>query len=65
MFTQMLGNCGINIFVEKYVVDIIKEFNQLDKGAMPGKLVVQPIDPTLLTEENKSTRNLDEVNLII
>ena len=36
----------------------------MDKGDMPGKLVIKPIDPTLLTEEDKITRTLEAVNLI-
>ena len=34
------------------------------KVAIPGKSVVQSIDPKLLTEEYKKTRTLEVVNLI-
>ena len=49
MFTQMSVKDGINILWEKVVSAIIKSFNQLDKGAIPGKLVIQTIYPTLIT----------------
>ena len=51
MFTQIPEKCGINIFGQKDVASIIKEFNKLEKGSIPGKPVVQPIYTTLLTIE--------------
>ena len=50
MVTQMSVKGGINILWEKVVSAIIKSFNQLDKGAISGKPVIQTIDPTLITE---------------
>ena len=49
MFTQMSVKGGINILWEKVVSAIIKSFNQLYKGAIPGKLVIRFIDPRLMT----------------
>ena len=34
MFTQMSVNDSINKFGEKTVVDMIKEYRQIDKGTM-------------------------------
>ena len=64
MFTQISVKDGINILWEKVVSAIIKSFNQLYKGAIPGKLVIQTIDLTLMTEENKITIPVKAVNLV-
>ena len=42
---------------------MIKDLTQLDRGAVDGKPVVIPIDPKLLTPENKK-KALDAVDLI-
>ena len=49
MFNQISVKDGINILSEKVVSAIIKSLNQLDKVAIPGKLVIQTIYPTLIT----------------
>ena len=51
MFTQIPSKCGINILGEKSDAEILKEFNSLGKSDIPGKPLVQLIDPKLLTEE--------------
>ena len=40
-----------------------KEFKQLSEGALPGKPVIAPVDPTILTKEDIK-RALEAVNLI-
>ena len=52
MFKKIPVKSGINIFVEKAVSAIIKEFNQLDTGYMTGKAVVQPIDSKLPADQD-------------
>ena len=54
---------GFKIFGERAVAAIIKEFKQLNEGAMPGKPVIGPIDPTTLTR-NDIKKALEAVNLI-
>ena len=63
ILTQMSANEGIRKFGQRAVSAMIKELKQLDEGAMPGKPAVAPIDPDLLSKEEKS-RALDAVNLI-
>jgi hypothetical protein len=63
IFTQMSAKKGIKTFSERAIAAMIKEFEQLDKGAFPGKPVVGPADPNTLTSlEIKSA--LEAVNLI-
>ena len=57
-------NCGIKLFGEKSVADIIEGFNQPDKGVKSGKPVLQLIDSTLLTEEGKSASTPEVFNLM-
>ena len=45
MFTQIYEKEGIKIFGETEVAAMVKEFKQLDQGAIEGKPVVIPIDP--------------------
>ena len=45
MFTHMPANAGIKKVWEKSVTAMVKEYRQIDKGAMEGKPVVTPIDP--------------------
>ena len=42
---------------------MIKVFNQLDKGVVPEKIVVVPIYPKTLIDDNKR-KSLEAVNLI-
>jgi Ca2+-binding EF-hand superfamily protein len=63
MFTQMSAKKGIRMFGEKAVAAMVKEFTQLDKGAMPGKQVIQPINvKDMVGDERKMA--LEAVNLI-
>ena len=63
MFNQMSDKRGINFFKETAIAAMYKEFNQLNKGAMPKKTVLLPQDPTKLTRiENREALKL--VNLI-
>ena len=64
MFTQMSVKDGINILREKIVSAIIKSFNQLDKGAIPGKPEIKTIDLTLIAEENIISVPVKVVNLV-
>ena len=53
MFTQMQAKEDIKRFGEEAVAALIKEFSQLDKGAIPGKPVVCPVDPSTLSYEER------------
>ena len=63
VFTQMSANAGFKKYGEPAVAAMIKEFTQLSEGAVPGKPVVRPIDPTSLSFSEKK-RALPAVNLI-
>ena len=53
MFTQMSAKEGIKQFGEKAIATMVKELKQLNNGAMKGKPVVVPIDPSKLTKFEK------------
>ena len=63
MFTQISEKEGIKQFDEKAIAAMVKELKQLNNGAMKGKAVVVPIDPSKLTKFEKRAA-LDAVNLI-
>ena len=63
IFTQMTANAGIKKFDETAISAIIKEFTQLNEGAVPGKPVVIPTDVRTLTDLEKQ-KALSAVNLI-
>ena len=60
---QMSARKGIKEFGERAIAAMIKEFTQLDQGAFPGKPVVEPVDYSTLTEEEKAMA-MDAINLI-
>ena len=60
---QMSAKKGIKLFGERAVAAMVKEFRQLDKGAFPGKAVVEPIDPRTLTKEELE-QVMEAINLI-
>ena len=45
MFNQMSAKRGIKLFKERSIEVMYKEFNKIDKIAMPNKPVVLPQDP--------------------
>ena len=54
MFTQLSTKASIKKFGDKAVVDMVKGYRQIYKGAMEGKPVFAPIDPdTLWTIVNR------------
>ena len=61
----MSASKGIKKFGEKGLAAVIKEFTQLNKGAVPSKHkpVVVPIDPNTLSKEDKQ-KAMNAVNLI-
>ena len=63
MFTQMNAKKGIKQFGERAVAAMFKEYEQLDKGPMPGKPVFEPINYNDLTQEERK-QALEAVNLI-
>ena len=63
MFTQMQAREGIKRFGEKAVAALVKEFKQLNEGAIPGKPVICPVDPKTLTVSEKK-KALNAVTLI-
>ena len=62
-YAQIPAHEGIKKYVEQAVAAMIKEFQQLDNGAIPRKRVVSPINASTLTYEDKK-KALDAVNLI-
>ena len=50
MFTHMHVKRVIKLFGERSISEMIKEFRQLDEGAMPVNPVVIPINPDELTD---------------
>ena len=63
IFTQMSAREGIKKHGQAAIAAMIKEFTQLNDGAVPGKPVVKPIDVSSLTHLEKS-KALPAVNLI-
>ena len=51
---QMSGKRGIKMFGERATAAFIKECTQLDKGAFPGKPVVEPLYEHELSKEEKT-----------
>ena len=51
---QMSGKRGIKVFGERATAAFIKECTQLDKGAFPGKPVVEPLYKHELSNEEKT-----------
>ena len=64
-YSQMSAKAGIKMFGERAIAAMFKEFEHLNKGAVPGKKkpVVGPQDASPLTNEEKR-RALEAVNLI-
>ena len=63
MFTQIPAKERIKQFGEKAIAAMLKELKQLNNGAMKGKHVVVPINPSKLTKFEKRVA-LDAVNII-
>ena len=55
MFTQMSAKEGIKQFGEKAIAAMVKELKQVNNGAMKGKPVAVPIDPSKLTKFEKKS----------
>ena len=53
IFTQMSANKGFEKYGQAAVAAMIKEFTQLNEGAVPGKPVVRPTDVSSLTPLEK------------
>ena len=63
VFTQMTAKRGFKEYGAKAVAAMVKEFTQLNEGAVPGKPVVVPTDSNSLTSTEKK-KALRAVNLI-
>ena len=50
---QISARKGVKLFSERAITAIIKECEQLDKGAFPDKPVVEPMYEHELTKEKK------------
>ena len=59
----MTAKKGFKKYGPRAIATMIKEFTQLNEGAVPGKPVVAPVDAFSLTDLEKS-RALQAVNLI-
>ena len=55
MFTHITSKDGIKHFREVAMLSMIKDFKQLDEGAVPGRPVVIHTDPELLTRYLKTS----------
>ena len=55
LFAQMSASEGIKKFGERGLAAVVKEFTQLNEGAVPSqnKPIVVPIDPSMLTKEER------------
>ena len=51
VFTQVSAKEGIRRWGDLAIAAIIKELKQLQEGTMPGKPVIEAIDPELPTED--------------
>ena len=51
--SQMNARKGIKEFGQRAISTMIKEFQQLDQGAFPGKPVVMPVDANMIIWEEK------------
>ena len=60
---QMSAKRGIKLFGKRAIVAMINEFRQLDKGAFPGKPVIEALDPDTVTPA-EIKRALEAVSLI-
>ena len=56
LFTQMSLRRALNKFGERAVAAMIKEFKQIHEVLMSGKPVVRPVDPHMLSLEQKNKR---------
>ena len=63
IFTQMSANKGFKKYGQPAIAAIIKDFTQLNNGAVPGKPVVKPVNVSTLTPLEKH-KALPAVNLI-
>ena len=63
VFTQMSAKVPIKRFGGSSVVTMINEFWHIYKGVVPGKPVVEDIDPTMLTKE-EIQHVMDAVNIL-
>ena len=63
IFTQMTVNAGFKKFSAPAVAVMVKEFTQLNEGAVSVKPVVVPINSSTLTHMEKP-KALPSVNLI-
>ena len=62
-FSQMPAHIGIQKFGDEAISAMLTEYTQLDQGAVEGKPVIEPIDPSKITEEQK-IQAMNAVNLI-
>ena len=63
MFTQMNANKGINLFGERAIANIFREYKQLYDGPMPGKPLVAPFNTDGITPLYRK-KTLEALNLI-
>ena len=63
MFTQISAKKGMKQFGERAVVDMFKEYQQLNDGAMAGNTVFGTINNEVLSSEYRK-KALEAENLI-
>ena len=64
MFTQVSAREGIQRWGDQAIAAIVKELKKLQEGAMPGKPVIEAIDPNKISEEDKRKCTLEAVTVI-
>ena len=63
MFPYMYAKKGIELFAERVLSVMIREFKQLDEATIPGKPVVIPLKPDEFTDP-QSRQALEAVNVL-
>ena len=63
MFNQIHEIKGINLFGERSIAAMMKEFKQLYEGTIPGKSLVVQLNPDELIDAENS-QALEDVNII-
>ena len=54
IFTQMSASKGIKQFGKKAIAAVFKELKQLNDGVLPGNPVIEPIELSNLSEDDKN-----------
>ena len=64
LLTQVSAKEGIRRWGGEAIAAIMKELKQLQDGAMPGRPVIEAVNFSDLTEEDKRTQTLEAVTVV-